>query len=442
MEHKCRSAVVAILLMTIIYPMNSHADGDFADNVVSGLRSFDSNVSAIQEKGFTGWLTDHMTDKAWEHIPDLFGALSDTAHDAQTAGTHFYNIGSQATNTFVASAAGAAPSADAATMQEAQQSQSKFWDWLPDEQRDLEKDGLQMSMPKPLKELADKVETFYNNTNWVADKIAPIPSAIEDSVASITSHVQGYVADIQDLGLEPGSDNYQAAAAATINGAPAFASNAESAMKNDSVPSNPSDEPSTAADESPAPRQAEAKSTSKVPANDLVADLQSAGWDSGSATNNSSAINSDDLAALGGGSGSTESASKIDTAQLQSDLSDWDRQQEEARQQEKARLAAIEQQRQAEADARQLQAARDYAARQQAAQEAELASQRQAQEESTSNGMSLFDAVTMGIQSWQSLAAAKRGQSTTPGNGLLPDPNKKGSCAYIKAACDPGLQNR
>jgi hypothetical protein len=354
-----RISLVVILLSSLVYPVSGYADGDFADTVISGLRNLDSNVSAIQEKGFGAWLSDHMTDKAWEHIPDLFGDMSDTVKNVQTAGKDDYKLLSGGTNAF-STGYGSFGSSDAAE-QEAQQNQNRFWDSLPDEQRAMEKDGLQMSMPEPLQKLADKVETFVNNAQWVGDKLAEIPSAIDDSVASITSRVQGYVADVKSLGLEPGSDNYQAAATATSNGAPAFASDAESPITNDGAPTAPSETAAPRTDESPSPLQAGATQASTAPANDLVADLQSAGWDSGAAPKDSSAINSDDLAALGGGVTNSTSGSNIDTTQLQSDLSDWDNQQaaaQLARDQEKARQDAIARQQEAEESAQRAEAER------------------------------------------------------------------------------------
>jgi hypothetical protein len=401
-----------LLLSAIVYPVSSRAEGDFADKIISGLKSFDSNVSAIQEKGFGGWLSDHVSDKAWEHIPDLFGDMSDTVKNVQTAGKDDYRLLSGGTNAF-STGYSSFGSSDAAE-QEAQQNQIRFWDSLPDEQRALAKDGLQMSMPEPLKKLADKIETFYSNSQWVADKLEALPSAIDDSVASTTSRVQGYVADVKNLGLEPGSANYQAAATATTNGNPAFASEVEAPVSNsDEAAENapPHAASATSTDDSPSPRHAGKSSNAQD--NDLVADLRSAGWDSSSTSKDPSAISSDDLAALGGGSVNATTASKIDTDQLQADLSDWDRQQAEAREKEKARLAAIARQRQAEADARQLQRARDYAARQQALaeqaeQDAELAAQQPARTTpAPADGMSVFDAVTMGIQSWQALDAAR-----------------------------------
>jgi hypothetical protein len=343
-----RISLVVMLLSTLAYPVSGHAGGDFADTVISGLRSFDSNVSAIQEKGFGVWLSDHITDKAWEHVPDLFGAMSDTAKNAQTAGTGLYQVESKSVDV-ITSGFKAYSSSNAADLSDYQQKDADFSRWLPDEQRDLTKEGLQMSMPESLMKLADKVQTFYDNTQWVGDKLAEVSTAVDDSVASVTRRVQGYVADVKSLGLEPGSANYDVAATATNNGNPVFASNAEATVTNDD---DSRDSPSDAAT---------SVRTPKAQDNDLVSDLRGAGWDNSTTSKDSSAINSDDLAALGGDTaGSSTQNSNIDTNQLQADLSDWDKQQAAllAQVQEKARQDTLAKQQEAEESAQRAEAAR------------------------------------------------------------------------------------
>lgn len=350
--------ITLILLATIGWPMIIRADVDSANSFITGLRNLDSNLSAIKDKGLGTWLQDQVTDKTWEHIPDLFGNMSDTVKNLQTVGKDDYKLLSGSANVFTQSYGSF--SSDPA-QEDSQQAHTQFWDSLPDQQRDMGKDELQMTMPAPLKQLADKIQSFSDNAQWLDDKLTTASNATSDSAASISARIQGYVADVKSLGLEPGSPDYEFAATTTINGAPAFAS----ASPADTATTNSDAAQSSASDASSAhPADSDAPSAPRTPDNDLASDLRSAGWDNvnSSAVTDSNSINADDLAGLSGNQSHTPSpSSSIDASQVQADLSDWDKQQataQLAQAQEQARQAALAAQQQAADNAKRAQAER------------------------------------------------------------------------------------
>jgi hypothetical protein len=221
----------------------------------------------------------------------------------------------------------------------------------------IRNDVTNLGLPSYLTNVVPMANKLLNDVDQRVSAVEASITAAGNKWDAAIDQLRPYFSPSENYGLEPGGSDTQIAKASFDSDPHPFIADANAIQQQSGATGAPDDEQ---ASQQPAPDLTSHQAT--APANDLVADLQGLGGDSGTASKDLSAINSDDLDALGGGSPPSGTLnSTIDTSQLQADLSDWDKQQaaaQLAREQEKARQNALARQQEEEESAQRAEAAR------------------------------------------------------------------------------------